>query len=137
MRGTSMADIGSYNEKLVLQLIRSAPEGISRSQLGRASGLSRQTISQIARRLLRQGLIETAGQRISGPGKPLTILRAVPDSRWTIGVHVDPAHLTVVICDLQGDAVDATTLAAPTEDATRTSPASPRRSSASAPATAR
>lgn len=117
MRGTSMADIGSYNEKLVLQLIRSAPEGISRSQLGRASGLSRQTISQIARRLLRQGLIETAGQRISGPGKPLTILRAVPDSRWTIGVHVDPAHLTVVICDLQGDAVDATTLAAPTEDA--------------------
>ncbi|MDN6330655.1 MAG: MarR family transcriptional regulator, partial [Brachybacterium sp.] len=91
MRGTSMADIGSYNEKLVLQLIRSAPEGISRSQLGRASGLSRQTISQIARRLLRQGLIETAGQRISGPGKPLTILRAVPDSRWTIGVHVDPA----------------------------------------------
>lgn len=117
MRGTSMVDIGSYNEKLVLQMIRSASEGISQSQVVRGSGLSRQTVSLIARRLLREGLIETAGQRISGPGKPTTILRAVSDSRWTIGLHVDPAHLTVVICDLQGNAVDTSTLAAPSEDA--------------------
>ena len=116
MRGTSMADIGSYNEKLVLQLIRAAPDGISQSQVVRASGLSRQTVSLIARRLLLEGLIETAGQRISGPGKPTTILRAVADSRWTIGLHVDPAHLTVVICDLQGNPVDSTTLGAPSED---------------------
>ncbi|MGO1286685.1 MAG: ROK family transcriptional regulator [Brachybacterium sp.] len=116
MRGTSMADIGSYNEKLVLQMIRSAPEGISQSQAVRGSGLSRQTVSLIARRLLREGLIETAGQRISGPGKPTTMLQAVADSRWTIGLHVDPAHLTVVICDLQGNAVDTATLAAPSED---------------------
>lgn len=117
MRGTSMADIGSYNEKLVLQMIRSAPEGISQSQVVRGSGLSRQTVSLITRRLLLEGLIETAGQLISGPGKPTTILRAVADSRWTIGLHVDPAHLTVVICDLQGEAVDTSTLAAPSEDA--------------------
>ena len=117
MRGTSMADIGSYNEKLVLQLIRAAPDGVSQSQVVRTSGLSRQTVSLIARRLLLEGLIETAGQRISGPGKPTTILRAVADSRWTIGLHVDPAHLTVVICDLQGDPVDSTTLGAPSEDA--------------------
>lgn len=117
MRGTSMADIGSYNERLVLQMIRAAPKGISQSQVVRGSGLSRQTVSLIARRLLRDGLIETAGQRISGPGKPTTILRIVAESRWTIGLHVDPAHLTVVLCDLQGEAVDSTTLAAPTEDA--------------------
>ena len=117
MRGTSMADIGSYNEKLVLQLIRAAPDGVSQSQVVRTSGLSRQTVSLIARRLLLEGLIETAGQRISGPGKPTTLLRTVADSRWTIGLHVDPAHLTVVICDLQGNPVDSTTLGAPTEDA--------------------
>lgn len=117
MRGTSMVDIGSYNEKLVLQMIRSAPEGISQSQVVRGSGLSRQTVSLIARRLLREGLIETAGQRIAGRGKPTTILQAVADSRWTIGLHLDPAHLTVVICDLQGSAVDTATLAAPSADA--------------------
>ena len=116
MRGTSMADIGSYNEKLVLQLIRAAPDGVSQSQVVRTSGLSRQTVSLIARRLLLEGLIETAGQRISGP-QPTTLLRTVADSRWTIGLHVDPAHLTVVICDLQGNPVDSTTLGAPTEDA--------------------
>ena len=53
----------------------------------------------------------------NGSGKPTTILRTVADSRWTIGLHVDPAHLTVVLCDLQGEAVDSTTLAAHTEDA--------------------
>ena len=116
MRGTSMADIGSYNEKLVLQMIRSAPGGMSQSQVVRGSGLSRQTVSLIARRLLQEGLIETAGQRISGPGKPSTTLQAVADSRWTIGLHVDPAYLTIVICDLQGNAVDTTILAAPSED---------------------
>ena len=63
MRGTSMADIGSYNERLVLQMIRSAPRGISQSQVVRGSGLSRQTVSLIARRLLREGQIGRASCR--------------------------------------------------------------------------
>lgn len=117
MRGTSMTDIGSYNEKLVLQLIRVAEAGISQSQLVRSSRLSRQTVSIIARRLIADGLIEQAGRRINGPGKPHTILRVVADARLTVGVHLDPAQISVVICDLQAAPLASSILPAPSDDA--------------------
>ena len=76
-----MTDIGDYNEKLVLQTIRATTGGISQSEVGRRANLSRQSVSLITRRLLAEGLIETAGRRISGPGKPYTVLRMVPDAQ--------------------------------------------------------
>lgn len=111
-----MTDIGEFNEKLVLQTIRSAPEGIGQSDVVRRSHLSRQAVSLITRRLLGDGLIEQAGRRISGPGKPHTLLRVVADARLAIGVHLDPAHITVVVCDLAARPVARATLEPPTED---------------------
>lgn len=116
MRGSSMTDIGEFNEKLVLQTIRSAPEGIGQSDVVRRSHLSRQAVSLITRRLLADGLIEQAGRRISGPGKPHTLLRVVADARLAIGVHLDPAHITVVVCDLAARPVARSTLEPPTDD---------------------
>lgn len=119
MRGSSMTDIGDYNEKLVLQTIRGAAEGISQSEVGRRANLSRQTVSLITRRMLTEGLIETAGRRITGPGKPHTVLKVVADARLTVGVHLDPAHITVVICDLGARPLAKSTMAAPTRDPAR------------------
>ncbi|APX31493.1 hypothetical protein BH708_00710 [Brachybacterium sp. P6-10-X1] len=116
MHGSSMTDIGAFNEKLVLQTIRSAPDGIGQSEVVRRSRLSRQAVSLITRRLLADGLVEQAGRRISGPGKPHTLLRVVADARLAIGVHLDPAHIAVVICDLAARPVARTTLAPPTHD---------------------
>ncbi|MGP9845621.1 ROK family transcriptional regulator [Brachybacterium sp. 107] len=116
MRGSSMTDIGEFNEKLVLQTIRSAPEGIGQADVVRRSHLSRQAVSLITRRLLADGLIEQAGRRISGPGKPHTLLRVVADARLAIGVHLDPAHITVVVCDLAARPVARATLEPPTDD---------------------
>jgi predicted NBD/HSP70 family sugar kinase len=116
MRGTSMSDIGSYNEKLLLQQIRAADGGISQAELVRATHLSRQTVSIIVRRLIAEGLVENAGRRIDGPGKPNTLLRVVADARLTIGVHLDPAHISVVVCDLQANPLASATLAAPSDD---------------------
>lgn len=118
MRGSSMTDIGDYNEKLVLHTIRSASEEIGQSEVGRRSNLSRQAVSLITRRLVADGLIETAGRRISGPGKPHTLLRVVSDARLAVGVHLDPAHITVVICDLAATPLAKSTLDAPTADPT-------------------
>lgn len=116
MRGSSMTDIGAFNEKLVLQTIRSAPEGIGQSDVVRRSRLSRQAVSLITRRLMADGLVEQAGRRISGPGKPHTLLRVVADARLAIGVHLDPAHITVVVCDLAARPVARATLESPTDD---------------------
>lgn len=100
MRGSSMPDIGVFNERVVLEVIRSSPEGLSQSEVGRLSGLSRQAVSLISRRLVERGLIEAAGTRTRGRGKPHTVLRVVPRALLTAGVHLDPAGITVVIGDM-------------------------------------
>lgn len=113
VRGSSMTDIGDYNEKLVLQVIRGAERGIGQAEIVRRSTLSRQTVSLITRRLLTEGLVETAGRRRTGPGKPPTLLRVVPEARLTLGVHLDPARITVAICDLRARPLAVATLDAP------------------------
>lgn len=65
-------------------------------------GLSPQAVSNITRRLLAEELIVEAGKSGSGPGKPRTILRINPSGRYAIGVHLDPALMTVVLMDLMG-----------------------------------
>lgn len=116
MRGSSMTDIGEYNEKLVLQMIREEPEGIGQAELVRRSNLSRQAVSLISRRLLAEGLVETAGRQVSGRGKPTTLLRVVADSRLAVGVHLDPASISVVVCDLLARPLATARLPAPSDD---------------------
>lgn len=123
VRGSSMSDIGQYNERLVLQTIRSAADPIGQAEVVRRSQLSRQAVSLITRRLLADGLIEHAGRRVNGPGKPSTLLRVVASARLAVGVHLDPVHITVVICDLAARPLARSVLgpptAAPEEDIAR------------------
>ncbi|UFU05522.1 ROK family transcriptional regulator [Ruania halotolerans] len=115
MRGSTMPDIGVRNEMVVLQAIRRTPAGISQTEIVRRSGLSRQAVSQITRRLIERGLVGTHGTRVSGRGKPSTILRIAPHAQLTVGVHLDPAHITVVIVDVLAQVVAKRSLGAPTE----------------------
>lgn len=116
MRGTSMPDVGEYNEKLVIQAVRRAPDGISQAETARRTGLSRQAVSLIVRRLLDQGLLRTDGSRSGGRGKPSTVLRVVPESRLAIGVHLDPSRIAVVLVDLDLQPRARRLIAAPTRD---------------------
>jgi predicted NBD/HSP70 family sugar kinase len=100
MRGSTMPDIGARNEMIVLQTIRHAPDGISQSEIIGRSGLSRQAVSLITRRLIDRGLVQTHGTLNRGVGKPRTMLRVVPRARLAAGIHLDPAGTSVVIVDL-------------------------------------
>ncbi|MEO6309536.1 MAG: ROK family transcriptional regulator [Leifsonia sp.] len=97
--------MGDFNRSVILDAIRRATKGLSRVELGHATGLSAQTVSNICRKLLDQGFVEEAGKASSGPGKPRTILRLKPDGAFAIGVHLDPAVMTFVILDLTGAVV--------------------------------
>ena len=90
MQGTTMLDLGQRNELIVLDAVRHAPEGTSQSEVVATSGLSRQAVSLITRRLREQGLIETDGTLAGSRGKPRTVLRVVPTARLAAGVHLDP-----------------------------------------------
>ncbi|WP_407566447.1 ROK family transcriptional regulator [Streptomyces sp. 184] len=97
-----MAD---FNESVVLDAIRRHADGLSRVELARATGLSPQTVSNITRRLMDQGVAREAGKLNTGSGKPRTLLQIVPTSRYALGVHLDPAVITTVLVDLLGTVV--------------------------------
>ncbi|MFC0623888.1 ROK family transcriptional regulator [Kribbella deserti] len=99
--------MGDFNEIVILDAIRRAEHLLSRVELAAATGLSGQTISNITRRLLEAGLIREAGRRPAdgGLGKPRTLLALEPTGQYAVGVHLDPAIVTVVLLDLTGQVV--------------------------------
>lgn len=104
-RGTNLPRMGDFNESVVLDAIRRAPDGLSRVELAGASGLSAQTVSNICRRLLERGLVREAGKKSGRAGKPRTVLQVEAAGRYAIGVHLDPAVVTYVVLDLLGTVV--------------------------------
>ncbi|WP_307299427.1 ROK family transcriptional regulator [Microbacterium natoriense] len=111
--------MGDFNQAVILEAIRRSVEGVSRIELAAATGLSAQTVTNITRRLLDDGLIAEAGRAINGPGKPRVILRLVADSRFSIGVHLDPAVITLVLLDLSGAVVRRRVVRTPAKDPRR------------------
>ncbi len=112
-RGTNLLRLADFNEAVVLDSVRRTPAGLSRSQLGRLSGLTPQTISNIARRLLEKELIQEGEPIQAARGKPRIPLIIDGTGGYALGVHVDPARLTVVLLDLAGEIKGYTHLRTP------------------------
>ncbi|HWS51186.1 MAG TPA: ROK family transcriptional regulator [Microbacterium sp.] len=112
-RGTNLPRMGDFNQSVILETIRRSGDGLSRTELVAATGLSAQTVTNITRRLLDDALIAEAGRTINGPGKPRITLRLVAGSRFSVGVHLDPSVITVVLLDLAGDVVGRLTIRTP------------------------
>lgn len=107
-RGTNVLRLADFNQRVVLDTIRQADGGISRVEIGHLTGLSRQTISNIARRLIDDGLVRECAPVPATRGKPRTPLTLVADACFALGIHLDPARLTFVMLD-QADHVVADT----------------------------
>lgn len=101
-RGSNLERVSAFNQAVVLDLVRRSEGGLSRVELIGATGLSTQTVSNIARRLLDLGLIRESGKVHVPQGKPRTTLTIDPRSRFAVGVHLDPSRLTFVLLDLAG-----------------------------------
>lgn len=118
-RGTNLPRMGDFNQSVILEAIRQSGEGLSRIELSTATRLSAQTVTNITRRLLDDGFIREAGRTINGPGKPRVTLRLVADSRFAVGVHLDPALMTFVLLDLSGAIVRRRSVRTPADDPLR------------------
>jgi predicted NBD/HSP70 family sugar kinase len=112
-RGTNLPRMGDFNESVVLDAIRRVPDGLSRVELARATGLSPQTVTNICRRLLSSGLAREAGRESlgsdgPGTGKRRRLVQLVAEARYAVGVHLDPAVVTFVVLDMLGTVVART-----------------------------
>ncbi|MDQ0799370.1 ROK family transcriptional regulator [Arthrobacter sp. SLBN-112] len=104
-RGSNLERVSAFNQAVVLDLVRRSESGMSRVELIGATGLSTQTVSNIARRLLDLGLILESGKVHVPQGKPRTTLTIDPKSKYAVGAHLDPSMLTFVLLDLAGTVV--------------------------------
>ncbi|WP_240930610.1 ROK family protein [Isoptericola sp. BMS4] len=112
-RGTNLPRVGDFNQRVVLDRIRRADDGVSRVELAASTGLSLQTISNIVSRLLARRLVVEGERRVEGRGKPRTMLHLDPRGAYALGVHVDPVVVTAVLTDLDGEVVSRRALATP------------------------
>ncbi len=103
-RGSNLPAIGSYNQTVILDAIRRAG-GLSRVEIAQLTGLTAQTVGNVSRRLLRDGLIQETGSVIVGPGQPRRIMALRAEGGFSVGVHLDPAVMTFVVLDLEGSVV--------------------------------
>lgn len=103
--GTNLPALGGYNQAVILDAVRRSVDGVSRVEVAASTGLSAQTVTNVVRRLIDDGLVAEAGTRAGGVGKPRTIVRLQPRGRLALGVHLDPSVITVVLLDLAGTVV--------------------------------
>jgi predicted NBD/HSP70 family sugar kinase/transposase len=104
-RAFDQLTLGSFNEKVVIESIRTAGE-LSRVEIAARTGLTPQAVSRIARNLLTSGFLVEAEHRPAGKGKPRIPLRLRPDACYALGIHLDPEVITQVVVDLCGGVVD-------------------------------
>lgn len=104
-RGTNLGRLGDFNQAVIFESIRRALDGVSRVELAESTGLSPQTISNVVRRLLDEGLVREDRTIVSGPGKPRTVLELESNRQLAIGIHLDPALITQVMLNLRGEVI--------------------------------
>ena len=96
--------IREYNERLILHAIRQHDE-IPSAELVSKTGLSVQSVSRIAKRLINLGLIEKRDRRrVKGKvGQPSVPLALRAEGAYSIGVKIGRKSLEIVAIDLKGN----------------------------------
>jgi predicted NBD/HSP70 family sugar kinase len=100
--GTNLKYAREHNFRIVLESVRLFGP-ISRAELARRTGLTAQTVSNISRGLLEDGLILEGERKQSGRGAPSTHLMLNAAGAYSVGLDLDKDHLTAVLVDFVGE----------------------------------
>jgi len=104
LSGTNLERAADHNQRVTLHAIR-VNGSLTRIDLANITGLTPPAIANITKRLLKEGLIEEAGQRRGGRGQPPTKLTINRQACYSIGVNIDRDHITMVMVDFVGQTV--------------------------------
>ena len=90
--------------RLVIErVLRDGP--ISRAELARSTGLSKQTVSCLMRVLERDGWVREAGQIQGAVGRRAVTYAIRPDSAFVLGIDLGGTKLHIALADLNGETV--------------------------------
>ncbi|WP_291691737.1 ROK family transcriptional regulator [Bradyrhizobium sp.] len=78
---------------------------VSRAEIARSTGLSKQTISEVMRDLERDGWVREDGQIQGSVGRSAVTYALRPDAAFVLGIDLGGTKLHVALADLQGEIV--------------------------------
>lgn len=100
-RGSNQGGLRQYNERVVLQAIR-LHGALPAAEIARLTQLTPQTVSQISRRLLDDGLL-AKGEAMRGKvGQPSVPLALSPEGAYAIGIKIGRRSMDVLLVDFTG-----------------------------------
>lgn len=100
-RGSNQVAVGNYNERLILQLIRSHGQ-LTKAEATQATGLSPNAVSVIFRALEEANLVVRGKPRRGKIGQPSVPARINPDARHYLGLRLGRRGLDLAVVDFAG-----------------------------------
>ncbi len=94
-----------YNRRVLLHALRLS-DGLSRVELARATGLTRQAIANIVEELIAAGLVREVGRRKTRRGQPPIVVELAKEGGFAVGVRIDVECYDAVVVDLAGDPIE-------------------------------
>ncbi|MFI5015116.1 MAG: ROK family transcriptional regulator [Hyphomicrobiales bacterium] len=101
LSGTNLDHGQRFNRRVVLETVR-VRQAISRAEIARLTGLSAQTVSNIAEALLRADLLVEKRVHDGRRGQPPVNLAINPEGGFSIGISFDHRRIAGVLVDLAG-----------------------------------
>lgn len=103
-RGSNIVAVGAYNERLVLSILRTKG-ALSKVELTKETGLSKQTLSDVISRLDDHGLI-LRGEPIRGRiGQPQVPFVLNPQGAYSLGFKIGRKSYELVLMDFAGQVI--------------------------------
>lgn len=96
---TFLGNVKTFNKRVILDMIRFTPEGISRADLARAANLTRSAVTPIVNNLLAEGLVHETESGLPTGGRRPILLELNPDYGYVVGIDMGATHLGLVLTD--------------------------------------
>lgn len=109
-RGSRQGGLRQYNERVVLQAIR-LHGALPAAEIARLTQLTAQTVSQITKRLLDDGLLVKGAPVRGKVGQPSVPLALAPEGAYAIGIKVGRRSLDVLLVDFTGAVCERSSMA--------------------------
>ena len=103
------AVLREINEKRILNFLRTTKTS-SRQEMTEALQLSKNTVSLIIEKFIRDGVVQEVGIDSNGVGRPRTQLSLVPDAYQAIGILVRDTHCEFTVTDYNGSIIESNQL---------------------------
>lgn len=105
-RGSNIVGVGAYNERLVLALIR-RHGAMSKAELAKRTGLSRQTLTDVVGRLEDEGKLRREEPRRGKIGQPLVPFSLNPDGAYSIGLKIGRKSHELILMNFTGQVLQS------------------------------